>query len=537
MVTYSCLTKLMKNEKWDIRGTSLGGLFVLEPWITPSLFYQFLNQNQKNKIALDIYSFCDVLGSKEGNRQLLSHYRHWFNETHIQSLSNKKITHLRIPVGDWMFQPYGPYIGCTNGSKEYLDYVMNLCQKYRIRVLLDLHGVKESQNGLDNSGKSANMEFIVSPSNKERDSTLTFLHWPILSGNWMGTFHFDSKNYSSINYENIRFTKEVLYEIIDIYKDHESLFGIEALNEPWIYTPIPELQAFYYDIYKYMHNYAPHLNFIYHDSFRGYSDLWDHFLINCSNVAMDWHIYQAWNIERYGDQFLLEADHYRDYILQLKEKGHMLIIGEYSLATDNCALWLNGFQDNLEGFPVCDCKYAPCPVPYISVKDLDRIDPIISPFGTGMSSPRMGTCPYEGMLIIDKNQDDFLRSLNLKKLKSFEQSHGWFFWNFQTEIKEEISWNFIESYEHSYFHGSSIDPIHTFERPLWQYGILLVGSLVFMMGLFGLFECYYHYIIRKKENIMKYKYVKIEIPKHEKQPINIYKKNASTGSFPYYQAV
>jgi hypothetical protein len=54
---YKCFSN-SKNENWKIKGTSLGGLFVLEPWITPSLFYQFLNQNDIEKIAMDTYSFC-----------------------------------------------------------------------------------------------------------------------------------------------------------------------------------------------------------------------------------------------------------------------------------------------------------------------------------------------------------------------------------------------------------------------------------------------------------------------------------------------
>ena len=41
---YKCLTEF-KKESWNIKGTNLGGLFVLEPWITPSLFYQFLKIN------------------------------------------------------------------------------------------------------------------------------------------------------------------------------------------------------------------------------------------------------------------------------------------------------------------------------------------------------------------------------------------------------------------------------------------------------------------------------------------------------------
>ena len=32
---------------------------------------------------------------------------------------------------------------------------------------------------------------------------------------------------------------------------------------------------------------------------------------------MDWHIYQAWNVERYGDQFLLEAE----------KNGHKIVNG------------------------------------------------------------------------------------------------------------------------------------------------------------------------------------------------------------------
>lgn len=47
-----------------------------------------------------------------------------------------------------------------------------------------------------------------------------------------------------------------------------------------------------------------------------------------------------------------------------KEFGPV-IVGEWSLATDNCALWLNGFNDNLPGFPRLPCKYIPCEDPYM----------------------------------------------------------------------------------------------------------------------------------------------------------------------------
>ena len=56
----------------QVRGVNLGGWMVLEPWITPSLFYQFLGKGE-GEIAMDSYTFCEVLGAKEANRQLRQH--------------------------------------------------------------------------------------------------------------------------------------------------------------------------------------------------------------------------------------------------------------------------------------------------------------------------------------------------------------------------------------------------------------------------------------------------------------------------------
>ena len=49
---YSCRSDTIptgSQKKFDfhLRGTALGGWLVLEPWITPSLFYQFLGASEK----------------------------------------------------------------------------------------------------------------------------------------------------------------------------------------------------------------------------------------------------------------------------------------------------------------------------------------------------------------------------------------------------------------------------------------------------------------------------------------------------------
>ena len=128
-----------------------GGWLVLEPWITPSLFYQFLGASKKwgddapNRVAFDSYTFCTALGPDEANKQLRRHWKTWVTEDQIKNLKNTGVDTLRIPVGDWMYVPYEPYIGCMDGAVEELDRVLALCQKYQINALIDIHAMKDSQ--------------------------------------------------------------------------------------------------------------------------------------------------------------------------------------------------------------------------------------------------------------------------------------------------------------------------------------------------------------------------------------------------------
>ena len=112
----------------QIRGVNLGGWFVLEPWITPSLFYQFLGKDEKTT-ALDMYSFCEVLGPEEGNKQLRRHWDAWVTKEIIEELAQSgAVNSLRLPVGDWMYKPYGPYgeTSCDRGLQYF-------CSNFAVR--------------------------------------------------------------------------------------------------------------------------------------------------------------------------------------------------------------------------------------------------------------------------------------------------------------------------------------------------------------------------------------------------------------------
>lgn len=44
-----------------------------------------------------------------------------------------------------MYIPYEPYIGCWDGALEEVDRVLDLCVKYGLEVIIDLHAVRGSQ--------------------------------------------------------------------------------------------------------------------------------------------------------------------------------------------------------------------------------------------------------------------------------------------------------------------------------------------------------------------------------------------------------
>lgn len=77
-----------------------------------------------------------------------------------------------------MYQPYGPYVGCTDGALEYVDNLLDWADSYGLSVLLDVHTAKDSQNGFDNSGQSLGFQWTSGLNKYPRDLT-TFQHWPI----------------------------------------------------------------------------------------------------------------------------------------------------------------------------------------------------------------------------------------------------------------------------------------------------------------------------------------------------------------------
>ena len=64
-------------------------------------------------------------------------------ELDIAELATAGVNTIRLPVGDWMYQPYGPYVGCTDGALEEVDRLFELCRRC-VRYLNPQEGVLEA---------------------------------------------------------------------------------------------------------------------------------------------------------------------------------------------------------------------------------------------------------------------------------------------------------------------------------------------------------------------------------------------------------
>lgn len=110
-----------------ITGTNIGGWMVLEPWITPSLFYRFLGKKKSEGVGMDSWTLCEALGAVEGNKLMRAHWDAWYTEDHIKKLSERGVEMVRLPIGDWTLDPYGPYIGCMDGAEDKITWFFDMC--------------------------------------------------------------------------------------------------------------------------------------------------------------------------------------------------------------------------------------------------------------------------------------------------------------------------------------------------------------------------------------------------------------------------
>lgn len=278
-----------------VRGVNLGGWFVLEPWITPSIFEATPDN------VVDEYTFCQTLGQTEALSRLSSHWNTWITQDDFNQIAAAGLNHVRIPIGYWSITPLDgdPYV---QGAYKILGNALDWAESAGIKVMIDLHGAPLSQNGFDNSGKRG----------------------PI---GWGGG-------------DSVSQTHTALNKIRDDHASHPAVAAIELLNEP-LASSIGDdtVSQFYMDGWGALEN--SNVAITIHDAFEGVN-AWNSFGSGMWNLLLDTHHYEIFDSGSLG---MSPTDHVGESCAfggQMASNNKWTIAGEWTGALTDCAQWLNG---------------------------------------------------------------------------------------------------------------------------------------------------------------------------------------------------
>lgn len=319
-----------------IRGVNLGGWFVLEGWMTPDLFSGVSGSDET----------VFMLEKPNAETVIENHWDTFIVEEDFAWLKDHGVSYIRLPIPWWL---YGE--GVYAESFPYIQRAMTWADKYDMKVLLDLHTAPGSQNGFDNGGLTGVLEW-------EKP-------------------------------ENVLKTIEILGQIANDFKNYDSLWGIEVLNEPGWGVSMSILQNFYIDAYEEIRTYDSDVYIGFHDGFRSYENQWITFFNtnNFTNVFFDLHFYQTFgdNWANYDIFDHVNYVHTNQKDMIAKYEGIVpIIIGEWSL----------GLQGNVfEGL------------------NTDGVELVRQAFGNA-------------------------------QLNEYEQAFGWFFWSYKIDRDSHYEWDF-----------------------------------------------------------------------------------------------
>lgn len=250
--------------------------------MTPSLF--------AGTSTVDEFTFCTELGDKAA-AVIDTHRKTFITESDIAWIAASGLNAVRLPVPHWIFGGYDPYLACD----KYVDWFLDMCHQYGLRVLLQLHTAPGSQNGHDHSGRQGD------------------IGWPKKA--------------------NRQQTSAIMSQIVERYADHPAVVAFGLLNEPDYHISHRQLRRYYQDATNIAADHAAVS--VWSDAFRPLDWLKDLKKVSNQSVWLDCHLYQAFG----QDQSLTYEQHRAKVqnewvsLINRVQQVAPVIIGEWSAAT------------------------------------------------------------------------------------------------------------------------------------------------------------------------------------------------------------
>lgn len=302
-------------EVSPISGVNLGGWFIPEYWMMPEFYKDTYLQWNASLAALV------ALNRTVAEERMFDNLATWITEEDFAQIASLGFNSVRLPIGYWnvMQDPYNMYVPSNlNISLQYIDWCFDMALKYRLSVLVDLHGAPGSQNGNDHSGAAGPVDWL-----KRKNSQLSL---------------------------------QAIDAIAVRYGSRRNLLGIELLNEPAAYIESrnhTELVRYYEQACAIVRAYSSTAWVVFNVLEEDFYDDYQSALKEPKyyNVLMDLHLYD-WQGEHTREgrtQHLRHAEAWARLIQQVTASSHPVVVGEWSMSTGE--IYIYNYLLSLLTFP------------------------------------------------------------------------------------------------------------------------------------------------------------------------------------------
>lgn len=238
-----------------LRGTNFGGWLVQERWMCPT--------EQTDTLSTDMTLYSRF--GKERAEELISAYQDsWITEEDFKTVKELGLNVVRVP-----FTYMNVYYHLSDEGEllspseftlredpfERLDFALEMCKKYGLYLILDLHGAVGSQNGSDHSGDTSRTNLYADTALGEAYREKTAELWALVAEHFAGESNV--AGYDLLN-EPTRASGATQWDYYDVlYKavreaDPDHMIFIEATWEP-NNLPSPEDYGWENVVYEYHH--------------------------------------------------------------------------------------------------------------------------------------------------------------------------------------------------------------------------------------------------------------------------------------------
>lgn len=238
-----------------LRGTNFGGWLVQEGWMCPT--------KQTDTLSTDM-TLYSRFGKEKAEALIAAYQESWITEEDFKTVKELGLNVVRVPftymnvyhhLSDEGELLHPDEFTLREDPFERLDFALEMCKKYGLYLILDMHGAVGSQNGSDHSGDTSRTNLYAGTALGEAYREKTAELWALVAEHFAGESNV--AGYDLLN-EPTRASGATQWDYYDVlYKavreaDPDHMIFIEATWEP-NNLPSPEDYGWENVVYEYHH--------------------------------------------------------------------------------------------------------------------------------------------------------------------------------------------------------------------------------------------------------------------------------------------